>query len=68
MRHYAHMISVVASVAALLPAQTDPCFDAEQIISTNADGAIAVYTADVDGDGDVLSASFIDDKERGIFS
>ena len=64
MRHQAHMISVVASAAALLPAQIDPCFGAEQIISTNADEANSVYAADVDGDGDldVLSASSIDDK------
>ena len=64
MRYQAHMISVVASAAALLPAQIDPCFGAEQIISTNADEANSVYAADVDGDGDldVLSASSIDDK------
>jgi len=37
---------------------------AENAISTNADGAIAVYAADVDGDGDldVLSASRFDNK------
>ena len=36
----------------------------ESAISTSADGARAVYAADVDGDGDmdVLSASFYDDK------
>ncbi|MFM7549484.1 MAG: FG-GAP-like repeat-containing protein, partial [Cyanobacteriota bacterium] len=38
-------------------------FSSEQIISTLADGAISVSTADVDGDGDldVLSASLFDD-------
>jgi len=39
-------------------------FGAQQVISTLADGATAVFGADVDGDGDVdvLSASFQDDK------
>ena len=39
-------------------------FGAQQVISTNANGAYSVYAADVDGDGDidVLSASFFDDK------
>jgi hypothetical protein len=39
-------------------------FGSEQIISTNAVGAWSVYTADLDGDGDmdVLSASIYDDK------
>ena len=42
---------------------TTPFFS-EQIISTNADEARSVYTADVDGDGDidVLSASSGDNK------
>jgi hypothetical protein len=36
----------------------------ERVISTNAEGAFCVYATDVDGDGDtdVLSASFDDDK------
>jgi hypothetical protein len=36
----------------------------EHIITTNADGAVSVYATDTDGDGDmdVLSASFGDDK------
>ena len=36
----------------------------EQVISTSAAGARDVYTADLDGDGDldILSASYIDDK------
>ncbi|AXG71443.1 repeat domain in Vibrio, Colwellia, Bradyrhizobium and Shewanella [Kordia sp. SMS9] len=39
-------------------------FSAEQIISANADNAQSVYPADLDGDGDmdVLSASYVDDK------
>jgi len=39
-------------------------FGTEQIITTNADGAWSVHSADLDGDGDmdVLSASFNDDK------
>ena len=62
MRYQAHMISVVASAAALLPAQIDPCFGAEQIISTNTDEPNSVYAADGDGDLDVLSASEDDSK------
>ena len=36
----------------------------EQVITTNADGALSVYATDVDGDGDmdVLSASQYDNK------
>lgn len=39
-------------------------FGAQQIITTNADGAYTVHTSDIDGDGDmdVLSSSTIDDK------
>lgn len=39
-------------------------FSEEQVISTDADGAISVYSIDLDGDGDndVLSASTNDDK------
>jgi FG-GAP-like repeat/Secretion system C-terminal sorting domain len=39
-------------------------FGPQQIITTSADGAGTVYAADIDGDGDmdVLSASFYDDK------
>ena len=39
-------------------------FGAQQIISSIANGAYAVYASDLDGDGDmdVLSASFLDDK------
>ncbi|RLD77354.1 MAG: hypothetical protein DRJ15_13690, partial [Bacteroidetes bacterium] len=39
-------------------------FSSQQIITTNADGAISVYATDIDGDGDmdVLSASFDDNK------
>jgi hypothetical protein len=39
-------------------------FDVQKIISTNANGALSVFSSDIDGDGDmdVLSASIIDDK------
>ncbi len=39
-------------------------FDTQQIITTNAFAAHSVYSTDLDGDGDmdVLSASFVDDK------
>jgi hypothetical protein len=42
----------------------DGTFGAQQVISTAALGAISVYATDIDGDGDmdVLSASFTDDK------
>ena len=39
-------------------------FSSPLVITTDADGAESVYSADLDGDGDmdVLSASQIDDK------
>ena len=39
-------------------------FGAQQLITTLANGATSVFSADIDGDGDldVLSASFIDDE------
>jgi hypothetical protein len=39
-------------------------FGPQQLISTSADGAYSVFVADMDGDGDqdVLSASYNDDK------
>jgi uncharacterized repeat protein (TIGR01451 family) len=53
-------------IVALLIAQVTiaQLFGEQQIISTNADGAMSVHTADLDGDGDmdVLSASRHDDK------
>ena len=47
-----------------LPIQGEHVTFAERVISTTADGAHSVFAADVDGDGntDVLSASFLDDK------
>ncbi|RLD27053.1 MAG: hypothetical protein DRI54_01755, partial [Bacteroidetes bacterium] len=39
-------------------------FGVQQIISTEVNGAYSVVTADIDGDGDmdVISASYLDDK------
>ncbi|MAB88715.1 MAG: hypothetical protein CMJ90_04565, partial [Planctomycetes bacterium] len=39
-------------------------FGTQQVITTNADGAYSVYATDLDGDGDndVLSASYFDNK------
>ena len=39
-------------------------FSVQQVITTSADGAISVFSTDLDGDGDqdVLSASYRDDK------
>src|SRR5690606_13034324 len=44
--------------------QGEGLFGDQQVISTQADDARFVYTADLDGDGDmdVLSASYDDDK------
>jgi hypothetical protein len=51
------------SIAASAQAVQVP-FESQQLISTAADGATSVFAADVDGDGDldVLSASWEDDK------
>ena len=52
---------LIGLLASTLPAQD---FGDQQLITSAADGAISVYTADLDGDGDmdVLSASSNDDK------
>jgi hypothetical protein len=44
--------------------QAQNIFGPQQIISTNANGASSVYAIDLDGDGDndILSASYLDDK------
>ena len=54
--------AVVSTVSGLVG--QSPLFGSERVISTNADRARSVYAADVDGDGDidVLSASFDNDK------
>ena len=46
------------------PMPGDDSFAAEWIVTTDADGAVSVFAADLDGDGDpdVLSASELDDK------
>jgi hypothetical protein len=45
------------------PAATDGVFGGQNTISTTANGAVTVFAADVDSDGDMdlLSASFVDD-------
>ena len=50
--------------AAVAATPTPRVFSSQQVITTAADGAASVYAADLDGDGDadVLSASFRDDK------
>ena len=65
--YHAGMRTTTATIALLAcsaPLMGQGLFGAQQVISTNADGAFSVYAADVDGDGDidVLSASFADDK------
>ncbi len=47
-----------------LPARAQDMPFIERVISTTADGASSVFAADLDGDGDidVFSASFADDK------
>jgi len=54
---YLNLLLIISIVSA------QPTFT-EHVISTSADAANSVYAADVDGDGemDVLSASFSDDK------
>ena len=61
-----HSTLLVLMVLALArpAAAGDVPFGVQQIISTTALSAHSVFAADVDGDGDldVLSASFLDDK------
>ncbi len=65
---FAAVLSPLAGMAALLawalPAQGRDVPFTERVISTTANGAVTVFAADVDGDGDtdVLSASIFDDK------
>ena len=59
------LISIAASAqAAQVP------FDAQQVISTAADGARSVFAADLDGDGDLdaLSASSEDDIVKTLIA
>ena len=60
MKHYTRTLSLFLFISALVG---QPTFT-EYSISTSADGGYSVYAADVDGDGDmdVLSASYADDK------
>ena len=54
----------VALLVCSAPLMSQGLFGAQQVISTDADSARSVHAADVDGDGDIdiLSASFVDDK------
>ena len=58
------LAGIAASLAGALPALGGDVPFAERVISTAADGARSVFATDVDGDGDVdvLSASWNDDK------
>jgi len=54
-----------AKLFTVIPIRTDKTiFGSQQVITTLADAAYSVHSADLDGDGDmdVLSASYIDDK------
>ena len=55
---------IAVGLAGPLPARGVDVPFTERVISTAADGAISVFATDVDGDGDtdVLSASYYDDK------
>jgi hypothetical protein len=54
----------VAPFLALAPYAQSQSFGSQGVITTAADAAYSVYATDLDGDGDadVLSASYIDDK------
>ena len=61
------MRTTTATIALLVcsaPLVGQGLFGPQQVISTNADGAFSIYATDVDGDGDldVLSTSYYDDK------
>ena len=58
------LVGLAASLAGALPARGGEVPFTERVISTTADFAVSVFATDVDGDGDtdVLSASFLDDK------
>ncbi len=53
------LAGIAASLAGTLPAQGGYVPFTERVISTTAHGALSVFAADVDGDGDtdVISAS-----------
>ena len=58
------LAGIAASLAGGLPARGQEVPFTERVISTAADQPISVFATDVDGDGDtdVLSASFDDNK------
>ena len=51
-------LGFVASLAAIVPASGAGVPSTDEVISTNANGAWSVFAKDVDGDIDVLSASW----------
>ncbi len=58
------LVGIAVSLTWALPARGAEVPFTEHVISTNADAAFSVFATDLDGDGDtdVLSASFEDDK------
>ena len=58
------MRSIVVLLALMLPVTGQAAFGPQQVITTSADGPLSVYATDLDGDGDadVLSASWLDNK------
>ena len=58
------LAGIAASLTGALPASGGNVLFTERVISTSADGASSVRAADLDGDGDidVISASYMDDK------
>ena len=58
------LFAFAASIGSTAAAAQSTSFGLQEVLTTSADGARSVYATDLDGDGDadVLSASFVDDK------